>query len=448
MGNLVRRITLLLFRRRLEREMDEEIAFHLAMKTRACEDAGQSADAARHAARTSLDCCLLLEPTGCRKDVGFDPSNLLTFQVRLPERQYSSELPPGPQQFGRARVGPMVEPLYESILDRLRLLPGVASASAIPWLPMNGFWGDMRVFDIVGRAQPAGRPPAAGYNPVDSYFFRTMRIPLVGGRSFDQRDTAKSPCVAIVDEALATRYWPNDNPLGQHVSFARWGDPCPRQIVGVVGGVRHVGLGYVPRGSIYLPFVQQPAESQTARVATRLHMSFVLRTAGDTGLSEERLARAVAAVDKDLPVFAVVPMEHYLAGSAKEMRFQTLLMVAFGAIAALLAVVGIYGVARHSVAQRTHEVGVRMALGATPGRVTRTVLGGAWRMAAAGLVAGVALAYALTRFLESMLYGVKPTDRVTYLAVSVVLALVVLAASYFPARRASLVDPVVALRHE
>ena len=147
-------------------------------------------------------------------------------------------------------------------------------------------------------------------------------------------------------------------------------------------------------------------------------------------------------------MFAVAPMEQYLAGSAKEMRFQTLLLVAFGAAAALLAVVGIYGVARYSVAQRTHEIGVRIALGATPGGVTRMVLGGAWRMAAAGLVAGIGLAYGVTRFLASLLYGVKPTDTWTYIVVSTALAVVVLAASYLPARRASRVDPVVALRHE
>jgi putative ABC transport system permease protein len=383
-----------------------------------------------------------------REDVGFDASNLLTFQVRLPERQYSSEMPPGPEQYGRARVSPAVEAKYASILEGLRRLPGVSSASAISWLPMNAFWGDMRVFDIVGRPQPAGRRPAAGYNPVDAAFFDTMRIPVVRGRSFNERDTATSPCVAVIDEALAARYWPNENPLGQHVSFATWGDPCPRQIVGVVGGVRHEGLGSVPRGSIYLPFVQQPPETQVARLSTRLHMSYVLRTSSGSRPSEERLAAAVASVDKDLPVFAVVPMEHYLAGSAKEMRFQTLLMVAFGAVAALLATVGIYGVARYTVAQRTHEIGVRMALGATTGGVTRLVLGSAWRMTAAGLAAGVGLAYGLTRFLASMLYSVKPTDAPTYVVVSVVLAIVVAAATYLPARRASRVDPVVALRHE
>ena len=149
-----------------------------------------------------------------------------------------------------------------------------------------------------------------------------------------------------------------------------------------------------------------------------------------------------------MPVFAIAPMRDYLAGSAKQMRFQTLLVSAFGAIAALLAVVGIYGVARYSVAQRTHEIGVRVALGATPGGVTRMVLGGAWRMTVAGLVAGLALAYGLTRFLASLLYGVTPTDRPTYLVVSVVVAIVLVAATYLPARRASRVDPVVALRHE
>ena len=170
-----------------------------------------------------------------RVDVGFDASNLLTFQVQFPERQYTSELPPGENDYGRARVSPAVDATYEAILERLRLLPGVRSVSAITWLPMNGVWGDMRVFDIVGRPQAGGRRPAAGYNPVDVDFFRTLAIPIVRGRSFDQRDTGTSPCVAIIDEALAARYWPGENPLGQHLHFAGWGDPCPRQIVGVVG---------------------------------------------------------------------------------------------------------------------------------------------------------------------------------------------------------------------
>jgi putative ABC transport system permease protein len=385
-----------------------------------------------------------------RVDVGFDATDVYTFQVRLPEAKYTTALAAGSDRLGRTRVSPAVTPLYDAILERVRRLPGVTAASATPWLPMNGVRGDQRAMDILGRPEPAegGRVPGGWYYPVHLDFFRTLRIPLLRGRLFDARDTAGSPSVAIIDEELARAFWPNADPVGQHVSFARWGDPYARRIVGIVGSVRHNSLASPSGGSIYVPVEQQPAENLTSRVAARLRMSVVLRTSGNNDALGEQIVRAVGSVDKDVPVFAIAPMRDYLAGSAKQMRFQTLLVSAFGAIAALLAVVGIYGVARYSVAQRTHEIGVRVALGATPGGVTRMVLGGAWRMTVAGLVAGLALAYGLTRFLASMLYSVTPTDRPTYLVVSVVVAIVVVAATYLPARRASRVDPVVALRQE
>jgi len=273
-----------------------------------------------------------------------------------------------------------------------------------------------------------------------------MGLPVVRGRSLSRNDTSASPWVVVIDEELASAYWPDEDPLGRSLSFAQFGDPRPRQIVGIVASVRHEALRNRPRGTIYLPFTQQPAE--TSRPHARLHMSFVVRTSEDSERLAPLIVSAVGRVDKDVPVFAVAPMETYLTGSARETRFQTVLMVAFACVAALLSVVGIYGVARYSVSQRTHEFGVRVALGAAPSQITRLVLGQAWRLGAAGLVVGVGLAVGLTRFLKTMLFGVEATDRPTFAVVAVVLGMVVLAASYLPARRASRVDPVEALRHE
>jgi predicted permease len=385
-----------------------------------------------------------------RVDVGFDSDRVLTFQVRLAETQYASEIRRGERATGFSLISPRAPGRFQQILEELRALPGVESASAIPWLPMNGFFYEARLFSIAGRPRPApGQPmPGAGYNPVDADVFRTLRVPLIRGRLLNREDTAGSPWVVVINETLAKTWWPGQDPIGQYVDYADFGDARPRQIVGIVKDLRQDRLSRAPRPQIYFPFAQLPPENHTNRVRSRLHMSFLLRTALGTNQMAPRLREAVNRVDKDVPVFAVQPMSHYLAESARETRFLMLLLGAFAGAAMLLAAVGLFGVMSYAVAQRRPEIGIRMALGAKPGDVARMVLREASGVALVGLAAGVAFALALTRFLESVLFEIKPSDPVTLAAASVLLGAVALAASYLPAYRASRVDPVVALRAE
>jgi putative ABC transport system permease protein len=383
-------------------------------------------------------------------DVGFDPDQVLTFQVRLAETQYATEVRDGTRPAGWSRISAAAPAKFQAILDTLRTVPGVESASAITWLPMNGFFNEGRLFTIVGRpAPPRNAPqPGAGYNPVDADFFRTMRAPLVRGRLFNAQDDAASPWVIIINETLAATWWPNQDPVGQYISYDGWGDPRPRQIVGIVRDIRHNGLSEPPRPQVYFPFVQLPPENHTNRVRSRLHMSFAVRTRADADRLGPLLQKAVGSVDKDVPVYAVQPMDVFLKGSARETRFLTWLLGALALAAVLLSAVGLYGVTNYTVSRRAQEIGIRIALGARPGDMARMVLRQASRVGIAGLAAGLALALALTRFLKSILYGIQPTDPLTLGAACLLLIAVALAAGYFPARRASRMDPVIALRNE
>ena len=383
-------------------------------------------------------------------DVGFDPNRLLTFQVRLAEAQYASEIRDGTREAGWSRISPAAPAKFQDTLEALRAVPGVESASAITWLPMNGYFYEARLFTIVGRPAPQGDAarPGGGYNPVDVDIFKTMRVPLLKGRLFNAKDTAGSPWVVLINQTLASTWWPNQDPIGQYISYADWGDPRPRQIVGVVADIRHSTLRMLPTGHIYFPFTQLPPENHTNRVRSRLHMSFAIRTKADADSIGPLLRQAVSRVDQDVPVFALQQMGTYLAASAKETRFLTYLLGALAVVAVLLSAVGLYGVMSYAVSRRAQEIGIRMAMGAQPGDMARMVLYQALWIALAGLAAGLALALALTRFLNSILYGIKPTDPLTLAAVCLLLGVVALAAGYLPARRASRMDPVVALRIE
>lgn len=385
-----------------------------------------------------------------RVDVGFDPDRVLTFQVRLAEAEYASEIRRAGRATGFSLVSPRAPARYQQILEKLRAIPGVESASALPWLPMNGFFWEARRFSIVGRPRPApGQPvPGAGYNPVDADIFRALRIPLVRGRLLNHQDTANSPWVVVINETLAKTWWPDQDPIGQPINFSDFGDTRPRQIVGIVKDLRQLALNQAPRSQIYFPFVQLPPENHTNRVRSRLHMSFLVRSTLATDQVASRLREAVNSVDRQMPVFAVQPMSHYLNESARETRFLTMLLGAFAGVALLLAAVGLFGVMSYAVAQRTSEIGIRVALGARPGDMARMVLREASGVAGIGLIAGVAFALGLTRFLGSVLFEIKPGDPATLAAAAILLGAVALAASYLPAHRASRVDPVVALRAE
>jgi putative ABC transport system permease protein len=266
-------------------------------------------------------------------------------------------------------------------------------------------------------------------------YFRTMQIPLLRGRFFTDRDSAGAPWVTIINEAAARRFFPGQDPVGRKIQLG--GDKEPWvTVVGVVGNVKLFGLA-----SIAPPICYASNSQAFSHV-----MTFVLRTASDPLSLSSAVHRAVLEVDPEQPVFGINTMEHLVASSITRERFSVWLLCAFACIACVLACVGIYGVLSYAVSQRTHEIGVRMALGAGPQEVMRLVVGQGMLLTLAGVALGLAAAFGLTRFLGSMLYGVAPADLPTFASVSIVLATAALLACYVPARRATRVDPMDALR--
>jgi putative ABC transport system permease protein len=271
-------------------------------------------------------------------------------------------------------------------------------------------------------------------------YFQTMGIRLVRGRFFDAHDTGEAPGVAIIDEAMARKYWPGEDPLGKRITFEggrqnpRW-----REVVGVVGHVRNEGLEGESRVQYYVPYAQR---------ADSPNLFLAVRADGDPASLAPSVRGAIAGVDKDLPVYRVTTMERMVSDSLAQRRFSVFLLGVFAALALVLAVVGLYGVMSYAVAQRTHEFGLRMALGAQRRDILKMVVGQGLLLVGVGLAAGLLGALALTRVMSSLLYGVSATDPLTYAGIALLLAAVALLASYVPARRATRVDPMVALRYE
>jgi putative ABC transport system permease protein len=312
---------------------------------------------------------------------------------------------------------------------------------AVNGLPLTGLGGGS-AFAVDGRPAPAPEQRPIGLlRSVTSAYFRTMGIPLVAGRVFADSDTSHAPPVIVVNQTLARRFWPEGNPIGGHlVVDANNGRVA--EIVGVVGDVKPERIESQDWPTIYCPYAQAPAAT----------MTMVVRTAGPKGAPPLSLASAVERevhqLDPDQPVADARSMEEVVDRTIAGARFNTLLLGVFAQIAFLLAAVGIYGVISCDVSERTHEIGIRVALGAQPGDVLKLVLGQGARLAGYGIAAGLAAAFALTRLMATMLYGVKATDAYTFAAIPVLLGAVALAASYLPTRRALRLDPVTALRHE
>jgi putative ABC transport system permease protein len=357
-----------------------------------------------------------------RVDPGFNPRNALTAIVTLPQAVYPERN--------------QIAPFYSQLLDRVRALPGAQSVAAVSSLPLAGFDSDTS-FVIEGRPEPQpDQRPVAWFSSVSHDYLRTMGMRLVLGREFNERDNENSPRVVIISEATARRYFPNEDPIGKRIGNGRpdgW-----MEIVGVTADVKHFGLKQDARASMFFPYRQQPSR----------RMVIVTRTAADPLSLSSALRGAVAEMDKNLAVSDIRAMEEITAESIGEERFTLLLLGIFSALALLLAVAGIYGVMSYAVTQRTSEIGVRVALGAQTRDVLKLVIVQGMTLALAGVGIGLAAALALTRFIRGLLFGVSATDPITFAGVAALLALVALVACYVPARRASKVDPMVALRCE
>jgi putative ABC transport system permease protein len=321
----------------------------------------------------------------------------------------------------------------QALEDRVGRLPGVAAATTALNPPLAAGW-TTRV-TVAGRpAPPAGEQDEAWFRPVGPGYFGLLGIPRLAGREFEPADDGSTPRVAVIDQAFARRYFPDGSPIGESVVIFE----VPREIVGVVGEVRHRGLEAEVQPTMYVPLHQNPMST----------LSLVVRTPGDPMTLLPAVRGEVAGLDPDLPVFGATSLEETISGSVAERRFTLLLLSLFAGLALVLAAVGIYGTVALGVAERRHEIGVRLALGGGRGDVVRLILAEGLGLTLAGVGLGVAGALAVRRTLASLVFGIGTADPATYVAVAAALAAVALAASWIPARRATAVDPVVVLQHE
>jgi putative ABC transport system permease protein len=357
-------------------------------------------------------------------DPGFSPDHIITFIVALPEQKYKTS----------ADAGRFMRALVARVSDH----PGVLHAAGVYGLPLDDTFGASSSFTRKGEADSADSP-SVGMRIVTPDYFSTLKIPLKSGRAFDARDDENGPEVVAINEEAARRYWPGINPLGQQlhlgVTLAE-GRSGMKTIVAVVGDVKARRLDATAVPEVYLPYAQHQVDSLTIAV----------RTSGDPRAFLPMARADVASLDRELPVAGVRTMDEVIGRSIAERRFTMLLLASFAGVAMLLAAIGVYGVLAYLVSQRTQEIGVRLAIGAAPRDVARLFLREGATLALAGLVAGLAAAVAAARALTALLFGVTTTDPITFGVVAAALAVVALMASYLPARRASRVDPMTALR--
>jgi len=354
---------------------------------------------------------------------GFQPDRILSLRIGLTSARYGN--------LQKTSDG------LRDILHRIEQVPGVSSVGSIQWPPLSGL-GSATGFSVAGRPTPKpGDEPVTGVSIVTPGYFATMSIPLIKGRLFSDRDRAGAPQVTIVSQSLARQQFPGVDPIGQRL-FVQWGRQTPYEIVGVVGDIKHDGLDKESAPNVYFPDAQEPNGGGT----------LVIRTGADPMKLAPVIEQVIHGYDKDQAIADIQPLDVFLSKSVARPRFQSVLLASFAALALLLAAIGTFGVMSYSVAQRAHEIGIRVALGAQRDQVLRLVVGQGLVLALIGTAAGMAGAFVLTRYLRALLFNVSPTDASIFIAVPLVLCAVALGASYFPARKAAGVDPIAALRYE
>ena len=401
-------------------------------------------------------------------DPGFDTEEILTLRLQLDEGRYTEDAAVAGET---KTVSPRVDAFHARVLRRLQTLPGVEAAAGIHFLPLSG-WTISRILAIEGDPAPAAAEEIDVFDPDQEWvrpayravlgdYFDVMRIPLLQGRAFTVRDTVEAPWVVVINRTMAEKYWPGENPIGEQLTVARdaWGGPAPgerpRAVVGVVEDVLDRSVQQTEAGpTMYVPAVQRPLVLLHPR-RWRTQMSYLVRTAGDPMSLAPTVERVVADLDPDQPIHAMQPMRQLVAIWTDGPRFYTLLTVVFATVALVLSVIGIYGVMAYTVPQRTHEIGIRMSLGAARGHVVRQVALRGLALGASGGALGLVGAYWLTRLMPalridsaSLLFGVSVRDPATWAAVSLLLVGAVLLACYGPTRVATKIDPMTALRHE
>lgn len=359
-------------------------------------------------------------------DPGFNPDNVVTMRLSLPQARYP--------EAGKQRA------FYGQLLESIKTLPGVQSASAVNFLPLSAT-GNQRNFSIKGQG---AMQTNVEFRMIDPGYFRTMQIPLLAGRELNERDTAGEPYVAVVNETFARLFFEDEKALGNEIKLHGLNSPFPwLSVVGVVSDVKHGGLDVETRPEMYVSYLQPPLPNFGVQ-----SMFLVARTTNDPSSIVDGIRKEVLSLDHELPVFSVATMEQLLARSIAPRRFNMFLFELFAGVAVALAMIGIYGVLTYSVSQRTHEIGIRMAVGAQAKDILGLILHQAFKLVAIGIVLGGAGAYILTRFMKGLLFDVSATDPLTFVGISLLLAVVATLASFLPARRAMKVDPLTALRYE
>ncbi|MGA9773588.1 MAG: ABC transporter permease [Blastocatellia bacterium] len=356
---------------------------------------------------------------------GFEPDNVLTMQISLPRSKYTD--PASQSNF------------FKQLIQRVEELPGVQSAGAVSYLPLSG--GGIRFFyNIEGRPRLGlGKDPVISVRSISPDYFQALGIPLLRGRAFTDQDTSGNPKVVIISDTMARRSFAGEDPIGKRLAISsNYGPDGWMTIVAIAGDVKHTGLEAESSEELYMPYLQTPWPS----------MYVVARTAANPASLSGAVRNEVFFVDKDQPVFNMKTMTEVISSSVTQPRFTVFLLGSFAGVALLLAALGIYGVMAYSVTQRTQEMGIRMALGANRASILKLVMRQGMILALIGILIGVGAAFFATRVMKSLLFGIGITDPITFVSVPLILIVVALLACYIPARKATRVDPVIALRYE